>query len=115
MKPATTRRVAAAATGVLLPLLVAAPAYARPGDGEIGGDRISFGAAVLIYVGIPIALFVVIALFALAPSLLRRPRYRPGRAWQHEPLWFAGPDDPDTALRSARPGATARGGTSADW
>jgi hypothetical protein len=101
--------------GATVPLLLATPAFAARGDGEVGGDSISFGTAALIYVGIPIGLFLLITLLTVTPSLLRRPRYRPGRAWNYEPLWFAGPDDPDTALRSARPHATSRGGASAEW
>jgi hypothetical protein len=108
-------RLAAVATGALLPLLTAAPALAKLDDGEQPGKGLGIGMVILIYVGVPLGIFAVIALLAVLPSALRRPRYRPGRPWQHDPMWFNGPDDPDKALAGARPGATARGGASAEW
>ena len=108
-------RLTTLATGALLPLLTAAPALASLDDGEHPGKGLAWGMVVLVYVVIPLGIFAVIALFAVLPSALRRPRYRPGRPWQHDPLWFNGPDDPDKALAGARPGATARGGASAEW
>ena len=101
--------------GALVPvLLLAAPAWAVE-DGEVPGDSLGTGLVIVVYVLIPLGLFGVIAFLAMLPSALRRPRYRPGRPWKHDPLWFSGPDDPDSALSSARPGATARGGASAEW
>jgi hypothetical protein len=114
----TTRgrsRLAALATGALLPLVTAAPALASLDDGEQPGKGLGAGMVVLIYVVIPLGIFALIALLSVLPSALRRPRYRPGRPWQHDPLWFSGPDDPAKALGAARPGATARGGASAEW
>lgn len=110
-----TARLTALATGVLIPLLLAAPALAGLDDGEHPGKSISTAEVVLIYILIPLGIFAVIALLSTLPSALRRPRYRPGRPWQHDPLWFNGPDDPDRALAGARPAATARGGASAEW
>jgi len=107
-------RAAAVATGVLLPVLTAAPALARD-DGEVPGKSLGSGMTILIYVVIPLGAFAVISLFAALPSLLRRPRYRPGRAWHYDPMWFNGPDEPDKALAAARPGVTAKGGASAEW
>ena len=109
-------RVAAVVTAGLAPVVLAAtPALAKLDDGEVKGDSLGAGLVILYYVVIPVAIFLVIAFFSVLPSMLRRPRYRPGRAWNFDPLWFAGPDDPDRALSSARPGATARGGASAEW
>ena len=96
-------------------LLAATPALAKLDDGEVRGKSLGAGLVILYYVVIPLAIFGVIAFFAVLPSMLRRPRYRPGRPWNYDPLWFSGPDDPDSALSSARPGATARGGASAEW
>ena len=99
----------------MLPLLVDAPAFAGLDDGEHPGKSLSAGALIAIYILIPLGIFLVIALLATLPSMLRRPRYRPGRPWQHDPMWFNGPDDPEKALVGARPRATARGGASAEW
>ena len=109
-------RFVAVATAALAPvLLVATPALAKLDDGEVKGDSLGAGLVILYYVVIPVGIFAVIAFFSVLPSMLRRPRYRPGRAWNYDPLWFSGPDEPDSALATARPGATARGGASAEW
>lgn len=107
-------RTAVVAAGLLLPVLSAAPALAVD-DGEQPGKSLGTGETILIYVVIPLAAFAVISLFSALPSLLRRPRYRPGRPWNHDPMWFNGPDDPNAALAAARPGASAKGGASAEW
>jgi hypothetical protein len=110
-----TRRIAAVVFGALASVLVtAAPALALD-DGEVRGKSLGAGLVIAIYVLIPLGAFLVIAFFATLPSMLRRPRYRPGRPWKHDPLWFGGPDDPVSALSGARPGATGRGGASAEW
>lgn len=111
----TARRLLTAGTAAVISIaMTAGPALAND-DGEVHGKSLGAGLTIAIYVLIPLGAFLVIAFFAALPSMLRRPRYRPGRPWKHAPLWFAGPDDPDTALQSARPGATARGGASAEW
>ena len=107
-------RLAAIAVGVLVPLAPFTPALALD-DGEVPGKSLGIGLTILYYVVIPLGIFAVIAALAVLPSMLRRPRYRPGRAWTFDPLWFNGPDDPERALTGARPGATARGGASAEW
>jgi hypothetical protein len=101
--------------GALAPLVLAVTPALALDDGEVAGDSLGAGLVIVIYVLIPLGIFGVIAFLSMLPSALRRPRYRPGRPWKHDPLWFSGPDDPDTALSSARPGATARGGASAEW
>ena len=87
------------ATAAVAPVVLAAtPALAKLDDGEVKGKSLGAGLVILYYVVIPVAIFLVIAFFSVLPSMLRRPRYRPGRAWNHDPMWFAGPDDPDQAL-----------------
>ena len=74
------------------------------------------GMTILLFIIVPLAIFGTIALLAALPSLLRRPRYRPGSPWEHDPLWFAGPDDPEQAIAQARPrGRSTKGGASAEW
>ncbi len=96
-------------------LVAASPALARTSDGEQFGPKLPFLETMLIYVGIPLGLFLVVAAACAAPALLHRPRYRPGRAWTAAPIWFTGPQDPEAALERARPGRTAGGGASARW
>ncbi len=114
----TTRSLARAAavgtTTVAVTLMAAAPALATT-TGDDPGKQLSTGMWFLIFLGIPVGLFIVIGGLAALPAMLRRPRYRPGRPWRAEPLWFSGPDDADAALRAARVGTTAKGGASAEW
>lgn len=107
-------RLAAVCAAVTVSL-VATPALANLDDGEVRGKPLGTGLVILIYVVVPVGAFLVISFFAVLPSMLRRPRYRPGRPWNFDPLWFAGPDDVDKALAGARPGVTAKGGASAEW
>lgn len=97
-------------------MLAAAPAWARD-DGELPGEGMSVIETLLWFVGAPVALFVLIALLVLAPSMSRGPRYRPGVGWWAAPIWFNGPADEenlDAAVRAAVP-TTDGGGASARW
>jgi hypothetical protein len=42
---------------------------------------------ILVFVGIPLAIVLVLAALTLLPGG-RRPRYRPGQPWEHEPIWY---------------------------
>lgn len=108
--PATV--VVAGLTAVLL--LTAGPASAVVDDGTETGAGLTVVETLLWFVGLPLALFVGIALLAAAPSMARGPRYRPGLGWWAAPVWFNGPEDADAAVRRATP-TTAGGGASARW
>jgi hypothetical protein len=43
----------------------------------------------LVYVGIPLAIILVLALLTLVPGRRKRPRYRPGQPWEHAAIWYA--------------------------
>ena len=111
----TVRRLLTAGGAALASVVVLAGPALADDDGEVHGKGLGAGETIAIFVLIPVGVFLVIAFFSALPSMLKRPRYRPGRPWKHDPLWFSGPDDPDAALANARPGATARGGASAEW
>jgi hypothetical protein len=107
-------RLAVIAIGAAVPVLVtAAPALAKvnPDDGEVRGPSLGLGNTILLFVVVPIAAFLLISALALLPSALSRPRYRPGKPWDHEPRWVGRAGAPDD--RPADP--TARGGASAEW
>jgi hypothetical protein len=113
----TTRTLARAGTVVVLTsaaTLIASPAWAIPDDGAEPGTGLTVMETVLIYIGIPAALFAIIALLVWAPSLARGPRYRPGLSWAAEPVWFGGPADAEAAVAAATPNRDG-GGTSARW
>lgn len=42
----------------------------------------------LVFVGIPLLVFVVISLLVLAPSLVKGTRFSPGQPWDAAPEWF---------------------------
>lgn len=130
---ALTRRALRAATvGTLaaVPLLLAAPAFALHRDaGDDPGPGMSAVATILVYIGIPAAIFCVIALLVLAPSIARGNRYRPHQlSWWAAPVWFGGPQDEHgdaadraltgTSLKELTAVATVaqtEGGASARW
>ncbi len=104
--------VAAAVPGLLV---AASPAYAvNRQDGDQPGPGISTAEGLLTYVALPIGLFLVVALLVYAPSIARGPRYRPGLSWFAAPVWFNGPDNPESAV-SAVETTRAAGGASARW
>lgn len=115
MTPRPLRRWSLAlAAGVTAPLVVAGPALAIP-DGSEPGPGLSILSTLLIFLGGPLLLFVLLAAFVGIPALLRKPRYQPGRPWEHDPVWFAGPEDPHEALTTTRPGRAQGGGASVEW
>lgn len=83
-------------------------------DGAEPGPGLSVVETLGYFVAVPFALFVLITLLVAAPSMARGPRYRPGVGWWAAPVWFNGPEDPDTAVREATP-TTQGGGASARW
>jgi hypothetical protein len=110
-------RLAVIAMCAIVPVLVTAgPALAgvKPDDGEVRGSSLGLGNTILIYVVIPVGAFLVISALAVLPSALSRPRYRPGRPWEHGPRWIGPAPETEAALP---PGSepTARGGASGEW
>ena len=128
----TRRALRAATVGSLaaVPLLLAAPAFAVHREaGDDPGPGLSAVATILVYIGIPAAIFCVIALLVLAPSIARGNRYRPHQlSWWAAPVWFGGPhteygDAADRALTgtslkeltAVATVAQTEGGASARW
>jgi hypothetical protein len=109
-------RSATVAVTTALVLLSSTPAFAatHPDDGGESGAGLSVLETLLIFVGIPAAIFVTVVILVNASSRARGPRYRPGLGWWAAPIWFNGPDDAEAAVRTAT--ATAGGGgASARW
>jgi hypothetical protein len=52
---------------------------------------------IVIFVGIPLGVFLLIVLAVSVPSRGRDGRYRPGVPWEAGPVWFNGPDEPPEA------------------
>lgn len=107
-------RLGVLAVGSIAPVLaVAGPALAslKPDDGSVPGPSLGAGLTILIFVVIPVGVFLLIAGLASLPSALGKPRYRPGREWDHDPTWVQGPAL-DAGVASE---GSARGGASAEW
>jgi hypothetical protein len=111
-------RLAVIATCTIVPVIVTAgPAMAKvkPDDGEIPGPSLGLRNTILLFVVVPIAAFLLISALAVLPSTLSRPRYRPGKPWEHAPRWVGGPAATPAAIAAAPSEPTARGGASAEW
>jgi hypothetical protein len=111
-------RLAVIATCTIVPvILTAGPALAKvkPDDGEVPGPSLGLRNTILLFVVVPIAAFLLISALAVLPSTLSRPRYRPGKPWEHPPRWVGGPADAKAATVAAPSEPTARGGASAEW
>ena len=115
-------RGAAAGLVLALVLLPALPAMALqsgtgPGIGQIGDvyspDGLTLPIKLLLFVGIPVVGFIIGGLIAFRPQRGANRRYRPGRAWTAEPVWFGDPSALEhEPQRAALPGA---GGASGSW
>lgn len=89
----------------------------------------------LIFIGIPAAAILVVAALVYGGAAARTPRYRPGGAWQFQPVWYLPHPEqsghggstantlPNAAHRALPAGAgeqvlettTASGGASGEW
>jgi hypothetical protein len=115
-----TARVATTVTAsALTVLLTAAPALADnpigPQSGEEREPSLGLVTTLLLYVGVPVAVALVMFAVVWLPGVVRTHRYRPGKAWEAEPVWFAGPTEPLAAVASAEAGDVVRGGARGSW
>lgn len=106
------RAVAPALLGALL--LTGCTAQGLLEDGEEPGPELGVLEAWLLFAGVPLLILVLTALPVFAAAK-RRSRYRPSQGWEHQPMWFGGPDDPESAVGSAPAQQSGRGGASASW
>ena len=89
---------------------------AYPHAGTTGGwVGSSFVRGALLYVGVPVLVFVVVAVLVSIPGKRNRRRYRPAEGWDADPVWFAGPADPVGAVAQATVGDVVRGGAGGSW
>jgi len=118
-----SRAVTRATTAVLAwlgtALLTAGPAYAdNPlgnSEGADPGKGLGTIEAIALYVVLPLSIVLTIFLIVWLPGAVKANRYRPNKAWNARPVWFAGPPDPIAAVQSADPGDVVRGGASGRW
>jgi hypothetical protein len=89
-------RTRAALVGAVLlsSTLAASPAMAlNRDDGDDPGEGISDLEVLSIFVGIPVLSMAVIWVLVSIPSMIRGPRYRPGKEWQAGSEWYGAPGD----------------------
>jgi len=68
-----------------------------------------------IFVGGPVVIYVVLALFALVPGRAKqRLTYRPGQSWTYPDQWWAG-DCPVAPVDPALVAAGSEGGACGTW
>ena len=90
-----------------------APRSTEP-QGECPGgvryrNRVTVWQTVLVFVVIPLAGLAVLAALTFAPGANRSPRYRVGRSWDYEPVWYIARPDVVGAGRQRRgPGRAGR-------
>ena len=50
---------------------------------------------ILVFVGIPLAIILLLALLIFVPGGRKRVRYKSGQPWEHAPIWYEPhPDNP---------------------
>ena len=113
------RGTTAGTTVLLAMLLTVAPAFAAdpvgPSEGSDPGSGLGPAATLLLYVVTPVAACLLIAAVVLVPGAVRANRYRPAEGWSADPVWFAGPVEPQLAIANAQRGDVTRGGAHGSW
>jgi hypothetical protein len=51
-------------------------------------ETVNIAEVILIYACIPLAVVLIVSALVFGPGYVRKPRYRPGEPWQHEPVWY---------------------------
>jgi hypothetical protein len=69
---------------------------------------------VAVFVGAPLAIYVIVVLLTLVPSKAkRRPHYKPGQTWEIAPQWWAG--DVPVVAAEAIGSDNVKGGARGTW
>jgi hypothetical protein len=112
-------RAGTAAALTALPLLAAGSAFADNFQGEDAGPRLSVLATIGIFVGIPIALFLLITFLVMLPSWVKGDTNRAEIGWDAKSAAkTAGATEvEDAAQAEAKAGAASSGtgGASGNW
>lgn len=71
----------------------------------------------IIWYAVPTAaILLLIAVLVVGPRMARRPRYRSGQPWPHEPLWWtANPRGAQLPAPDGHHVAGERGGARGNW
>jgi hypothetical protein len=110
-------RASAVALGLTLGSL-AAPALAAPPEAWEEPDNGPLLNDLLFLLGVPLLVFVVLALLVYLPSMVRGRSSQPALAFGERPEWFGGPRkgvDSAAGDEGTEDQASDRGGASARW
>lgn len=71
---------------------------------------------VLVFVLVPLGLFLVVSLLAAGRRRQRPTRYRPGEPWHHEPVWWtANPTGAPPPEQTEHLTTAGKGGAEGGW
>lgn len=110
--PAVRRvaRLLAVVPAVLVTLAAGSASASPPEQWE--DSSVSPLRAILVYLVLPVGLFLLIALLVYLPSMRKGQGYHPGEAWRGGPEWFGGPrGGVEAADRAGQPAAVGPGST----
>jgi hypothetical protein len=109
----SARRTAVVLAATATALAVAGPASADVPEGWSNPEPVSVLHALLVLAGIPLLLFVVIALLVYVPAMARGERTAPGAARENQ--WFGGPRKGTSELAAPDTEESKAGGASGRW
>jgi hypothetical protein len=89
-------------------------------------SAVNVAETLIVFVGAPLAVVALLALLIFLPGGRKRPRYRSGQPWEHEPVWYEPHPDSPVGLHgshAALPAGSAahsttggpRGGARGTW
>jgi hypothetical protein len=67
-------------------------------------SAVNVAETILVFVGIPLAFVVLLALLIFLPGGRKRPRYKSGQAWEHAPVWYEPHPEHGPAAAHGNPG-----------
>lgn len=116
--PRRLLRAAAVTVGLTLGSL-AGPALAAPPEAWETPDNGSMLDNLLFLVGVPILVFVLLALLVYLPSMMRRQSTEPALAFRDRPEWFGGPrkgvESAGGSTAAGDAAASGKGGAGVRW
>ena len=108
------RRTSVVLLGGALVVLAGGPAGADVPEGWSDPEAVDPLHAVLLFVGVPLVLFLVITALVVIPGVIKGERFTPG-GQATEDQWFGGPSKGTAALPAPDNDESKAGGASGRW
>jgi hypothetical protein len=90
------------------------PGHAAGRNGVGYRMRVTILQTIGVFVGIPALIYGTIAVLTMVPGRHKRPRYRPGQAWDYPSQWWAG-DQPVVTAAGGENRLAQGGGAHGTW